>query len=227
MPPGPSRRKRPEPILVAKRGTGNRLEVRERLVQPSRQKLNGSDARAQATLMMMRRLLGDGNLQDLSQDFGLAQRTVSDRLSKARLDGVPDAAREVFIRELLPASMAVLKEAVDGDDIRLAVQVALKIVDGLKVMEPPSGASPDDGTEFEVWRERIHLKRGGQTGPETGPLPAGILTAEILPPDADGRPSLPDELEPTPAQAAAGEDGIEANLPSGASGDASHNPDPE
>lgn len=131
---------------------------------------------------MVKRLMGEGTIAELSEDFNLDRSTVKRRLEQARTDGVPDIAREVFINEMLPESMVVLQEALRGDDMKLAVQVALKIVDGLKAMEHPATANPQVHTDsnqvieesLELWKAKITRKV-----PNESPLPA--IEAQVVP----------------------------------------------
>lgn len=121
--------------------------------------LHPAEQRAQASLMMMQRLCNNTTTSQIGDEFGVTPRTVTRRLALARADGVPDAARQIFIDEMLPESMVVLQEALRGDDAKLAVQVALKVVDGLKAMELPAAASAVADESLEIWRERIKLTR--------------------------------------------------------------------
>lgn len=131
--------------------------------QDDKPKLSAVEKRAQATLMMMERLFGgpSGTLKALGEKYHMDPRTVQRRLALARQDGVPDEAREVFIREMLPQSMAVLQEALTGTDLRLAVTVALKIVDGLKAMDAPAAAAVATGMEetLESWKAELTVRR--------------------------------------------------------------------
>lgn len=114
-------------------------------------------------MLMMRRLSGDASLAKLGEEFNLDPRTVQRRLSLARDLGVLAEARKVFVSEMLPQSMAVLQEALDGDDLRLATMVALKVVEGLRAIEggtaTPSSAAAGVEETFERFRERIIVKR--------------------------------------------------------------------
>lgn len=191
---------------------------------PKPGRLSSDEQRAQATAMMVKRLFGD-SLATIADAYGVTRRTVERRLAAARLDGVPDAARQVFIDEMLPQSMAVLQEALRGDDMKLAVQVAIKVVDGLKVMEaagaPGAGAVEES---LEVWRAtrtvRVPLDNAQATG---DPLVIDALPAGEAEVDTAGDPGAappvpvraadphqpPSPTEPAPA-AAVGAPGSEA-----------------
>lgn len=148
-------------MLVARRVPNGRLGIIEKVKTTSKSpRLNEDEQRAQATLMMTRRLFGDGTVARLSEEFGVAPATVNRRLDIARRDGIPDEVRRCFIEEMLPTSMVVLQDALRGDDLKLAVQVALKIVDGLKALDTPRDdvAATVEET-FEVWRAKHTVSR--------------------------------------------------------------------
>ena len=190
-------------ILVAKRSPRtDKLEVRERLIKHSSPKLCASDRRAQATMMMVRRLMGEGTIKELAADFHLLPKTINNRLSLARTDGVPDMARQIFIDEMLPQSIVVLKDALDGDDMKLAVQVALKIVDGLKALELPPAQQPAGtaGTveeSFEIWKARriVHPSPSADVIHASG---HEVIDVEALPAGDSGAPAEADANEAEP-----------------------------
>lgn len=147
-------------------------------------KLSKVEKRAQATLMMMERLFGgpDATLARIGEKYHMDPRTVQRRLRQARTDGVPEQARDIFIREMLPQSMAVLQDALTGDDLRLATMVALKVVEGLKAMEaPPPELAEGVEETLEVWKQtRVTLRR---SAPPEGASPEGdIIDTPALPP---------------------------------------------
>lgn len=168
-------------------------------IKDQKARINKSEARAQAALMMVERLKGNGSVKRLAEHFGVAPRTVNNRLALARQDGVPDQAREIFIDSLLPESMAVLQEALQGEDLKLAVQVASKIVDGLKILEGPKEDSPATvagATEtLELFRARLTRKKTEENesaspiiDAESIPDPIGVYRAvhqRALPVEAD------------------------------------------
>lgn len=124
--------------------------------------LNKDDKRAQAAMMMVQRLGQSKTIEELSKEYNVSKRTVDRRLARARVDGVPDEARRLIINDFLPLSLAVCKEALNGDDMKIAVQVALKIIDGLDVMKDPDKADAESvhaknviEDSFEVYRARV------------------------------------------------------------------------
>jgi hypothetical protein len=174
-------------IQAARRMPNGRLGIVERTVE-TQKKLTKAEQMAQATAMMHRRLFDpSASISKLADDFGLEPATVSRRLALARTDGVPDEARQIFIREMLPASMAVLQEVLSGDDRKLAFQAAKLIIEGLKAIELPEADKPAAQEEetLELFRERIKVIRSGRTSPPSseGAIDASIVQAdEAAPP---------------------------------------------
>lgn len=159
-----------------------RLGIVERTVE-TQKKLTKAEQLAQATAMMHRRLFDPAaSIGKLADDFGLDRATVTRRLALARTDGVPDEARQIFIREMLPASMAVLQEVLAGDDKKLAFQAAKLIIEGLKAIELPEADKPAAQEEetLELFRERIKVVRSGRT---PTPSEERIIDALALPAD--------------------------------------------
>lgn len=153
-------------IKVARRMPDGRLGIVEKHMTTNK-KLTREEQLAQATAMMHRRLFDpNASIQNLADEFGLCKETVTSRLQQARKDGVPAQAREIFIQEMLPLSMAVLLEVLRGEDKKLAAQVALKVTDGLKAMElNPDQPAAEEGDTLEIFRERIKVVR--QTQPSS------------------------------------------------------------
>lgn len=176
-------RQLPEQMLVARRLSSGRLAIVEKLTGPSPARLNSDERRAQATAMMVRRIFGEGSTADLADRFNVSERTVDRRLAKARQLGVPEEARRVFVEEMLPQSMAVMQEALRGDDMKLAVTVALKVVDGLRALElppDPAAARPIVEESLELWRSRVTRRYdpGAARDAEVDPTAITPLTAE-------------------------------------------------
>ena len=120
-------------------------------------KLRGDDRRAQAAAFMARRLMGESNAA-IARDSGLSMATVSTRLELARQDGVPGEARRILIDEMLPQALVVMQEALRSDDLKLAVTVAMKLVDGLKVMDDPARLQ-NSGISETLESFRLNLTR--------------------------------------------------------------------
>lgn len=141
----------------------NQLEVVEKTVEDRRPYATPTEQRQQAVGAMMRRIFNGTKSEELGEELGVSRATVDRRLVGAREDGVPQIAREIFISEFLPYSMTVLKEALQGDDLKLAVQVALKVVAGLQIMEDPAKLeaatiASGEPESLEVWRAKFTKK---------------------------------------------------------------------
>lgn len=123
------------------------------------------DRLAQATVMLQRRLFEHRTCQEIADEFGVSRETVSRRLQLARREGVPEEARTIFIREMLPAAMAVVLETLKDPDKHLRFKAAKMVVDGLNAMDGSedekearkTGAS--EGDTYEVWREKIRVTK--------------------------------------------------------------------
>lgn len=141
-------------------------KIKERVVKDKFVRPSPEQVRDQQVTIMMRRLFSGGEKytnKKAAKDLKVSERTIEDRAKGARADGVPEVARKIFISEFLPVSMARLKEALLGDDLKLAVQVALKMVDGLKVMEDPATFQPAslenaEPESLEAWRVKFKDK---------------------------------------------------------------------
>ncbi len=156
-------------------------------------------------MMMVRRLMGEGTIKELAADFNLQPKTINNRLVLARSDGVPDAARRIFIDEMLPHSMVILKEALDGQDMKLAVKVALKIVEGLKtfdlpVAQHPVGLASTVEESFEIWKARriVHTSPPADVIHAAAQNDLRVIDVEAIPPGEAGAPADTDadEVEP-------------------------------
>lgn len=174
-------------VPVARRMPDGRLGIIEKgTVREKR--LTPVEMRAQASAMMMRRLFGghDATIEGLAKEFDLNKATVTKRLALARADGVPDQAREVFIQEMLPASMAVVQEVLAGDDRKLAFAAAKMVIEGLEAMRAESSGtgSSERGFEesFELWRAKFTRHRVDQpSAPASTPADGGSDVIEALP----------------------------------------------
>lgn len=142
-----------------------------------RTRLRNDEKAAQASLIMMRRLAGDASLAQLGEEFNLDPRTIQRRLALAKTDGVLDRARSVFVSDMLPQAMVVLQEALAGDDLKLAVDVAKSIVSGLKAMEGIPSATITHTVEesFEHFRQRLSVTQTVQPQPAAAPSPTDDL----------------------------------------------------
>lgn len=145
-------------IRATRRMPDGRVGIVERPVE-TRGRLGKTDARAQAAAMLVKRLFDADRptIAELGEEFGLSERTASARLQIARQDGVPDEVRVIAIREMLPASLAVIQEVLQGDDLKLAAQTAWKVIDSLKAIElPERERQPGEVEEtLEAWRMKI------------------------------------------------------------------------
>lgn len=158
--------------------TKNGKEV-EKVVKGAQVQIDPLEARLKTIDLMMQRLYGKPlTVKELAAKNNLSPETVEDKLIKARKLGIPEIAREIFIREFLPASMAVLQEALHGSNLKLATTVALKVVAGLDIMEDPAKAEAAAAMEpesLEAWRVRFTKK---------APTVEGMVVRQ-LPPASD------------------------------------------
>lgn len=147
----------PDYTYLATRQLGNRIIIVAKTVKGTKPKTDPNDIRMDGINMMLARLYQGTSTKELAAKAGMSGDAVNDRLNIAKSIGVPEVAREIFIKEFLPASMAVLQEALVGEDLKLAVQVALKVVAGLEVMENPDKQSSPVGEpeSLEAWRVKF------------------------------------------------------------------------
>jgi hypothetical protein len=148
-----------EYTYLATRRSGNRTAIVAKTVKET----NPPDpvaSRLKTIDLMMKRLYGGVPSKQLAAEAGIGVSSVDARLAKAREMGVPEIARDIFLKEFLPASMAVLQEALYGKDLKLATQVALKVVAGLEVMEDPAKAEikQAEPESLEIWRAKFVKK---------------------------------------------------------------------
>lgn len=146
----------------------------------------------QAADIMTRRLFQHQTVQDIADDMGMSTVTVSRRLALARKEGIPQEARTIFIKEMLPAAMAVVLDTLKSPDEKLRLSAAKMIIDGLEAMRDPDdrGSStpstkPGDGDSYEVWRERIKVTKRAVDSARR-PASAGLVidASPIAPGDA-------------------------------------------
>lgn len=124
------------------------------------------DQLAQAASMMAARIFEHKTVEEIASDAGVARATVQRRLRLARREGIPEEVRTVFIRDALPAAMAVILDSLKSPNEKARLSAAFKIIDGLEAMKLPeeeraakkAGAGEDDS--YEIWRERIKVTRG-------------------------------------------------------------------
>ncbi len=135
----------------------------ERTYKP-KARLNREEQLTQSQLMVMQRVFGEENTttKELAEQYNLAPKTVSGRMALAKQSKVPEKVREYFITELLPKSMAVVSEALACDDLKLALQAAKMVIEGLEAMKDPNEqtiqVSEDDS--LEIWREKLKITKG-------------------------------------------------------------------
>lgn len=137
--------------------------------------------RLQGIDLMMQRLYGGKTNKEMEAETGLSQPVVSNRLKAAKELGVPEVAREIFIKEFLPASMAVLQEALHSSNLKIATQVALQVVKGLEIMEDPA-AKPEafgEPESLEVWRAKFVKK---------APVVEGVVVRQLTEGEEENEP---------------------------------------
>lgn len=187
-------RKRPPrgvepPQLAASRAARREAGIEER-------RLTKPEQRLQAVALLQRRMFDPSRptIAQLAKELGLNRHTVADRLKLAREDGVPDEARLIVIRDMLPAAMAVVQEALTSTDMKVAMQAAKLVLDGLEAIQVPKLDSPERALgafkeeTLEVWRERIRVVRK-PTDPAAAPI---TPTDEAI--DAEVRPAGPEPV---------------------------------
>lgn len=165
-------------------------------------RLPKSDRRAQAAVMMMQRLTEDVTTKELAASYGISERTVERRLADARENEVlVRHIQTVFVQDLLPRSLVVLKEALEGDDKRLAVTVAMKVVDGLKAMTALPDIAAQSGQEdsLEVFRAKLTRRPARSTADAVPPDGADVIDVDSAPPDEATHSSQPPEAGPAAA----------------------------
>lgn len=173
--------------------------------KPRRAAQTDPDARRlAATAVMVRRLNGE-SVQDIADSLGVHRSTVHERIKEARRDGVPSAARAIFISDMLPSAMAVIEEALAGTDMKLALSAAKMVIDGLDAIKPPAGASGAGEETFELFRERFVVRRpiaghidgetveAAETQDRTGSERGSTQNVLVLSTGLEGSPPAPQE----------------------------------
>ena len=105
--------------------------------KPPVKRASRSEQRLEATALMLQRLTAGKTIKDLAESAGISERTVRRRLQSASEgDAILDTMRAVLIQDMLPRALVVLQEALESPDLKIAVPVAIKIVDsfGLKAI---------------------------------------------------------------------------------------------
>lgn len=150
------------------------------------------DQLAQATAMLTARLFDHKTTEEVAAENQVSRSTVQRRLRLARREGVPEEARNILIREALPAALAVVMQALRSTDERIRTASAWKLIDGLEAMKVPEDEAAarklgaNDNDSYEVWRERIKVTRAAVAR-------ADIQTAGPSP-DAPADPDQPAPL---------------------------------
>lgn len=144
-----------EALVSRNRGAPKTLEARDRKAGKDQTKLKQKDLmRAQSAVILAERLKGK-TLDTLSKEFNLGHRTVRRRIATGSKDQILEMARMVIIEELLPKSIAALQQALEGTDVRLATQVALKLVNDLEILQAPTTMQQTEEETFESWRAQL------------------------------------------------------------------------
>lgn len=153
-------KRNPDYTYLATRTMGNRTAIVTKVVKGTGDKPDPNEMRMQGIDMMMRRLYGNKTTKQLAAEAGLDTSNVDRRLEIAKELGVPEIARDIFLKEFLPASMAVLQEALHGEDLKLAATVAMKVVAGLEIMKDPTKQAPMqvEPESLEIWRAKFVKK---------------------------------------------------------------------
>ena len=187
----------PPPMPPAKQpGSPTRLNIKE-------------DQLAQAASILASRLFEFKSLPQVASDHGVSRSTAQRRLRLARREGVPEMARNILIREALPAALAVVLDSLKSTDEALRTKSAWKLIDGLEAMKLPEedraakklGVADEDS--YEIWRERVKVTRGaieraGDTLRRVDPVGAGARAAIEAGRPQDDAPDSPDIIEAIP-----------------------------
>ncbi len=175
-----TKQRTPDYTYLATKRMGKRTGIVEKVVK-GRTEPDTEKIRTQATTMMMKRLFEGASNKQLAVDGGVSEQTVDARIKAAKQNGVPEAAREIFIKEFLPKSLAVLQEALASDDLQLATRVALKVVEGLEIMEDPTKATVTQGEpeSLEVWRAKFVTKKASVEGVVVKQLPSADVDEDL------------------------------------------------
>lgn len=150
------------------------------------QRLCKADRVAQATEIMMRRLAGEAT-PDLAADFGLSERTIDRRLAEAREDtSIIKHVQGVFTRELLPKSLVVLLNALDSPDEQLAVKVAMKVFDNLKLLTNNLEDIPSAHEEetLDVFRAKLTRRPARKTADAADSISTDAVVIDVSAVDA-------------------------------------------
>ena len=119
-------------------------------------------------------------------------------------------ARNILIREALPAALAVVLDSLKSTDEALRTKSAWKLIDGLEAMKLPEedraakkmGVGEEDS--YEIWRERIKVTKGaieraGDTLRRVDPVGAAGRAAALPAGSPQGdAPDSPDIIEAIP-----------------------------
>lgn len=116
---------------------------------------------AQAVALYHRHIFGDRTVPELVEEFGIAETTVKRRLSLAREVGIPDQVREIFIHEMLPMAMAVVRNSLLSDDEAISLKAAQFVIKELEAMKPKqitvsaSAVTNQPIESLEEWRSKL------------------------------------------------------------------------
>lgn len=143
---------------------------------------------AQAASMMAGRLWGHKSITQVANDHGVSKATAERRLRLARREGIPEMARNILIRDALPAALAVVLDSLKSSDEAIRTKSAWKLLDGLEAMKLPEeeraakklGVAEEDS--YEIWRERVKVTRGAVERADQSirreALPAGVAATD-------------------------------------------------
>jgi predicted transcriptional regulator len=187
---GPVRTGEPD-YHVARRGPDGELIIETKTPTKqltSRSKLTPAEERAQTAMMMAERLVKNKTYRQIASEFGLERKTVEKRIHKAEREGLDQNIHDVFVEEMLPSALAVVKQSLDSDDEKIRVQVAFKVIDGLGVMKQKDDSNNGQET-LEVFRARlVRNSKSDDRDDEFGP-DDDYIDGEASAPTRNVRPS--------------------------------------
>jgi hypothetical protein len=186
----------PAPALPIKRGRGRPKDT------PEIKELKRQQAFAKQ--------VAKETLGTLAAAYGIHAPDTSKQLSEAQRKGILDAAADVIATRLLPKSIAVWEQALDGGN----VDVASRVIEGMAILayiqswKKPAEPGDEASLEVEFERYRATLTRKLDTF-----TPAVSVEAESVAPreSSPGEPSRAEGMEPKDGEVVATADPLDSS----------------
>lgn len=133
-------------------------------------------------LMLAAHLTGT-KIPAVAKEFGVSLATTHVGIDKARRSKLFQDAKDFVGVRLLPKALRVLEAALDEGNI----DVAVKVAEGLKVLDAKQGWSDDAGSgnpneEFESWRVQLIRRRSGGVAVDPAGHPSSPAEGPAVPP---------------------------------------------